>query len=147
MTLVSMQRKPQLVTFNNFMSDLFAPFASNIREEHQNGFGSYAPVNIRETEKGFALELVAPGFRKEDLKINLENDLLTISAEGKAEEGQKTDKLIRSEYKFRSFKRSFTVSDKIDANNIEAKYENGVLTLHLPKKEEAKASTKEINVQ
>jgi HSP20 family protein len=93
------------------------------------------------------LELVAPGFSKEDFKINLENDILTVSAEKKAEEKKENVKQVRSEYSFRSFKRSFTINEKIDATTIDAKYVNGVLILNLPKKAEVKASAKEIKIQ
>ncbi len=109
------------------------------------------PVNVKETATGYELEVVAPGFDKTDFNISLEQDLLTISAERKNEvkeekEVEGNEKLIRREYSFRSFKRSFTVDEKIDATNIAATYVNGVLTLNLPKKTEVKPAATTISV-
>ncbi|HEV7620091.1 MAG TPA: Hsp20/alpha crystallin family protein, partial [Flavisolibacter sp.] len=77
---------------------------------------------------------------------NLDNNLLTISAEVKKEEEDKNEKTVRREYSFSSFKRTFSVDEKIDAENIAAKYINGVLSISLPKKVEVKTSTKEISI-
>ena len=85
-------------------------------------------------------------FEKADFKVNLEKNLLTISAE-KNDVVNEKEKLIRREYSFRSFKRSFTLDEKIDATNIEASYVNGVLTLNLPKKVAVKASATEIIIK
>ena len=93
------------------------------------------------------MEVVAPGFLKEDIKIALDNYKLTISGEKRSEEDNKTEKLIRNEYKFQSFKRSFTIDEKTDVENISAKFENGVLTLNLPMKGEVKEVAKEISIQ
>ena len=93
------------------------------------------------------MEVVAPGFQKEDFKINLDNNTLTISSEKKEETENKDEKYIRKEYKHQSFKRSFTIDETIDAENIAAKYVNGILTLNLAKKQEVKPSIKEISIQ
>ena len=93
------------------------------------------------------MEVVAPGFSKEDIKIALDNYKLTISGEKRSEEDNKTEKVIRNEYKFQSFKRSFTIDEKTDVENISAKFENGVLTLNLPMKGEVKEVAKEISIQ
>ena len=90
---------------------------------------------------------MAPGFEKTDFKVNIDQDILTISAEKQEETKNENDKQIRKEYSYRSFKRSFTLDEKIDASGIEAKYVNGVLTLNLPKKEQVKASAQEITIQ
>ena len=95
----------------------------------------------------YHLELNAPGRSKEDFKIQVEQGLLTISFEKKEENTQPDDyKTIRREYEFKSFKRSFSVDDKIAVEGIQAKYENGVLKLLLPKKEESKPSARQINI-
>jgi HSP20 family protein len=93
------------------------------------------------------LEVIAPGFQKEDFKVNLDNNTLTISAEKKEETENKNEKFIRKEFKQQSFKRSFTIDENIDAESISAKYVNGVLTLNLAKKQEVKPSVKEISIQ
>jgi HSP20 family protein len=107
----------------------------------------YVPVNINEVENGYLLEVIAPGFEKSDFKVNLDNNVLTISAERKLEEKSQTDKQIRKEYSYRSFKRSFTIDDKIDATGIEASYVNGVLKLNLPKKAEVRDAAKDITIK
>ncbi len=89
----------------------------------------------------------AAGRNKEDFKLNIENGILTISYEKKAETEDKAFKTIRSEYSISSFKRSFSLDDKINADSIEAKYENGILKVYLPKKEEVKITPKNISVQ
>jgi len=106
----------------------------------------YVPVNIKENANGYTLEVVAPGFEKTDFKVNLDNNVLTVSAEKKSEEKVENEKQIRKEYSYRSFKRSFTIDDKVDATAVEASYVNGVLTLNLPKKAEVKEAAKDIKI-
>jgi len=111
-----------------------------------------APVNIKETENAYSLELIAPGFEKTDFKISLEDNILTISTETSKElekdaKNGTEEKQIRREYSFRDFKRSFTIDEKIDATTIEASYVNGVLVLNLPKKAEVKSTAKNITIQ
>jgi HSP20 family protein len=101
------------------------------------------PANIKETSSTYELEVNAPGRNKEDIKINLEKGLLTVSYEQKQEE----EKLIRKEFNYQSFKRSFSLDDKINAEAIEARYENGILKVSLPKKEEVKPAIKQIQIQ
>ena len=75
---------------------------------------------------------------KADFKINLENNVLTISSEKQEEQKEEQDKYTRREFAYRAFQRSFTLPDSADSEKIEAKYENGVLQVNIPKKEEAK---------
>lgn len=145
MTHVKFNRKPFEGTFNNLVDDLFAEFPVLYKNE-QNWKGT-VPVNIKETDKNYSIEIVAPGFEKTDFKVSLEQQLLTISAEKKNEVKEENEKQIRKEYSYRSFKRSFTLDEKTDGSKIDAKYVNGVLTLNLPKKEEVKPVVKEINIQ
>jgi len=79
--------------------------------------------------------------------VNIDKSILTISAEKKNEVKDENEKQIRKEYSYRSFKRSFTLDEKIDSEKIDAKYANGILTLNLPRIAEVKASAKEISVQ
>jgi HSP20 family protein len=104
------------------------------------------PVNIKETDAAYELHVVAPGLNKEDFKLSVDKDILTISFEKAEENKEQTDKWLRKEYKARSFKRSFTLTDKINADAITAKYNDGILLVNLPKKEQAEKTTKEITV-
>ncbi|HMG66260.1 MAG TPA: Hsp20/alpha crystallin family protein [Chitinophagaceae bacterium] len=143
-----------LVKFNNRPANSFNvldSFFNEIPTFFKDDFGTiskdFVPVNVKETKEAYQLEVVAPGFEKNDFKINLDKNLLTISAEKKNEVKDENEKQIRKEYSYRSVKRSFTIDEKIDVENIEAKYVNGVLTLNLPRKAEVQASTKEISVK
>ena len=148
MTFVKINTKPAATSFNNLMDDLFADMPSIIRDELVSpGSKHSVPVNIKETEKEVVIDIVAPGFEKEEFKIHLENDELTVSAEGKNETVKENEKQILKEFKQRSFKRSFTVDRNIDCENIVAKYQNGVLTLNLPKKVDVKEAAKKITIQ
>ncbi|MGV3658170.1 MAG: Hsp20/alpha crystallin family protein [Chitinophagaceae bacterium] len=130
------------------MDDFFMPFSSIYKENSANpAVKSGVPVNVTEKESGYELKVVAPGFEKEAFDIKLDEALLTISAEMKNEGQENSGKQLRSEYSFKSFKRSFTLDEKIDAENIAAEYKNGVLTLNLPRKAEVKAPVKNITIQ
>ena len=132
--------------YSNLFDEFFNNFPSNWGRDVETNW-STVPVNIHETEEGFHLELNAPGRNKEDFNINVENGLLTISFETK-EETEKTDyKTIRREFSYTNFKRSFSLDEKVNAEAIQAKYENGVLKLFLPKKEEVKVAAKQITIQ
>lgn len=107
------------------------------------------PVNLRETDKTYEMELVAPGLKKEDFKLNVSNDMLTVAFEQKEEQQQedKSEGWLRKEYKMQSFSRSFALDDSVDANKINAVYNNGILHLSLPKKENAQKLSKSIEVK
>jgi len=153
MTQVKFSRRPFETNLNTFVDDLLSEMPGLFKNGSSQSQGKgFVPVNIKETEKSYGIDVVAPGFEKADFKINLDRDILTISAEKKDEtkndpDSHRDEKEIRREYSFRSFKRSFTLDEKIDAGGIEAKYVNGILTLNLPKKEEVKSASKEISIQ
>lgn len=107
------------------------------------------PVNLKETDRTYEMELVAPGLKKEDFKLNVSNDLLTVSFEQKEEQQQenKSEGWLRKEYMMQSFSRSFSLDDSVDANKINAVYNNGILHLTLPKKENAQKLLKTIEVK
>lgn len=111
-----------------------------------NWSNTTAPVNIKETEGAYELHVVAPGLSKEDFKLSVEDNVLKVTFEHKEENKEQTDKWLRNEYHFRSFKRSFTLSDKVNADAITAKYNDGILNINVPKKEAAEKSTKDITV-
>jgi HSP20 family protein len=142
MTLVK-TNNPFAKSFDGLMNELFNDLPSTFGKT----VPGFPPVNITEKNDHYHLQVAAPGFDKADFNIKLDGETLTISAEKKEEAKSETDKVIRKEFNSRSFKRSFTLDEKIDAANISAKYENGILHVGLPKKEEVKAVTKEINIQ
>ena len=116
-------------------------------EDGWNDGSTHAPVNIQETDKAFELHLVAPALKKEDFKIGVDRNILTIAYEHKEEVKEEGNKWLRNEYKMRSFKRSFTLNEKIDASNISAKYTDGILYVNLPKKEQSEQKSQSINVE
>jgi HSP20 family protein len=96
------------------------------------------PVNIRENDNSYEVELMAPGMKKEDFNIELDNELLTISAEIKSENNtQEEGKFTRREFSYSSFKRTFTLPETVKEEDINAAYLDGILKISLPKKEEA----------
>jgi HSP20 family protein len=148
MTNVNFSSKPFEGTFNTFVDDLFTELPALFKNEfNQTERKGFVPANVKETDKSYLLDIIAPGFDKADFKVNLDQNLLTISAEKKDEVKKENEKQIRREYSYRSFKRSFTLDEKIDATNIEASYINGVLVLNLPKKKVVKASATEIVIK
>lgn len=123
--------------FPTFFDDFFGRdwFFNNDQQ------GSTLPsVNIKEKEDNYAVEMAAPGMDKKDFKVELDNDTLTISyekeesSEGKNDEGRYT----KREFNYQSFRRSFTLPNTVEADKIKANYKDGLLTLTIPKKEEAK---------
>jgi HSP20 family protein len=145
MTLVKVNN-PITKTFDGLMNDLFndlpATFGKTFREDVFN----FPPVNIVENTNAYQLEVAAPGLEKTDFNVKLDGNILTISTDKKEVVKSETEKIIRKEFTNKAFKRSFTLDEKIDAAAIEAKYENGILTFTLPKKEIAKAASKEITI-
>jgi HSP20 family protein len=106
-------------------------------------------VNIKEGENGYEVEMAAPGLEKEDFKIALDNEMLTISSEKKTENETKKGQLFtRKEFSYQSFSRSFTLPHTADNDRISAKYDNGILRVLIPRREESKTKavkTIEIN--
>lgn len=131
-TLKWMRNEPVFPNvFNNnlpsfFNDDLF-------RKEY---LSTRPAVNIKENETSFGLELAAPGFVKEDFKIDLDHDILTISVEKEQNEEETKEGFTRREFNYASFKRSFTLPESVDSEKITAGYTNGILSVTLPKKEQ-----------
>ncbi|WP_317191768.1 Hsp20/alpha crystallin family protein [Fulvivirga marina] len=98
-------------------------------------------VNLKEKDDNFEVELAAPGMNKNDFKIELDNNLLTISCEKEEAHEEGEGQYARREFNYRSFQRSFTLPNTIESDKINAKYVDGVLKLTIPKKEEAKKRT------
>ena len=143
MTLVKVNNNGHKA-LSNFVDEFFQGFPTGLGRDDSYNF---PPVNVHETADAYHLELSAPGRTKEDFKLTVDNGQLVVSFEKKEETKTEDYKTIRKEFSFKSFKRSFNLDDRIDASAIQAKYENGVLKLLLPKKEQVKESTKQISIQ
>jgi HSP20 family protein len=126
--------------FPALMNEIFNPdwFGG---EQVQVSNNKLPAVNIKESDHAFELDLFVPGRKKEDFKIEVDNELLTIATESKVEEEKENEintfKFKRREFSILSFKRAFNLPETIDTEKIEANYENGILSFSLPKKEEA----------
>jgi HSP20 family protein len=113
-----------------------------------NRANSIPAVNICEDDKSFMLDVVAPGFKKEDFKINTDDDLLTISAESKLENKEGDGKeYSRREYSYNSFTRSFQLPENAKADSIGARYEDGILKITIPKTGQKPKTSKQINIE
>jgi HSP20 family protein len=142
MTLVKVNNRP----YGNLLDGFINEFPSVARSFGQDFF-QFPETNIHETPDAYHLELNVPGRAKEDFKIQVDQDLLTISFEKKEEKPASDDyKTIRREFTYKSFKRSFTIDNGVDVSGIQAKYENGLLKLLLPKKEEVKQGARQISI-
>lgn len=127
--------------FPSFFDDFFKPWRE--WSSDFNGGRSFAAltvpaVNVSEDKDAFKLSVAAPGMKKGDFKIDLDGNVLTVSAETEQKKEEKGEKFSRQEYNYSSFSRSFNLPDSVNKDKIEAHYEEGVLKLKLPKKEEAK---------
>ena len=125
-------------TLNRFFDDFFT---RDLFWNGENGlpkFSTTPAVNIKETDNSFDLELAAPGLDKKDFNIEVNEDVLTISFERKEKKEVNEETYRRREFGFQSFKRSFSLPETLDGDKIQAKYENGVLNLVIPKRPEAK---------
>lgn len=129
------------------MNDLFGNFFEDYGQAFQTG-RSVPAVNIKDNDKNFEVEVAAPGMDKKDFKVSVENDVLTISAEKKEEKNEKNKNYSRKEFSYESFERKFTLpQDVVEASKIEAKYENGILKINIPKKEEKAKLSKTIDIK
>ena len=146
MTLVT---KSNPVFRNMFQTKSWMPDSLGLMDEFLgNKEQHFIPaVNIFENYKAFNLEFKAPGYQKENCKVTLDNEVLTVSAEISNEESVTEKNYSRKEFVLNSFKRSFTIPEIVNSVGMEAKYENGILKVLLPKKETTiKPPAKEITV-
>ena len=135
MTLIKWQHRNPLsdMVSNIFDNDLGDFFGKRLTDP---------AANIIEQEDGFYLEIAAPGLTKEDFKINLENNIMTISSEIEDQKREEGKNYTRKEFYYGSFSRSFTLPKTIDLDKIKAEYEQGILKIALPKKDEARVEMK-----
>jgi len=136
-------RRP--MSTSSFPSNIFSDFFNDV--EASDIFKTSMPaVNIAESEKSFDLEVSAPGFKKNDFKIDVDVNTMTISAESEEEIKDENKRYTRKEFKRTEFSRVFTLPESVNMEKIEAKYDNGILNIILPKLDEAKAK-KTQNIQ
>jgi HSP20 family protein len=133
-TMLPMIRRSTYRPFlwSNLFDDDFFPVASGRNT-------SMPAVNIKEDNKRFTLELAVPGMDKKDLKIDVNEEVITISSEHREEKEEKNNDFRRKEFSYSSFCRSFYVPENVNKEKIEATYRDGILTVVLPKEEEEKA--------
>lgn len=113
-------------------------FENDFTDRMDHSLKAMPKTNIMENETSYDVEMLVPGFNKDDFNLNVERDLLIISASKEEKKEEKQDsKVVFREYNVQSFERSFTLSNDVDSNKIEASYENGVLKVNIPKKKEA----------
>ncbi len=143
MTLVKFNNKTRNTApyFNNVFDSLFSDALNK-----NYGVNKIPGVNIYEGENAYKIELAAPGLNKVDFKIDLKKDNLSVWAEKKAEAGAIQKDYSRKEFDYTSFVRSFILPEGVDADKISAEYINGILTITIGKKDEAKLAHKEIVV-
>ena len=121
------------------VADLFSNFFENEFSDKFDRSLKVSPrTNIHENEKSYEVELMVPGFEKDNFSINIENDVMTVSAHKEEKKEEKDGKkVVFSEYRVEDFERSFSLSKDVDSNKIEASYDNGILHLNIPKKKES----------
>jgi HSP20 family protein len=134
-------------TSPNFWDELFNDnYTPKFFEwNHDRNGSSHPAVNVEETDKEYRIE-VAPGLEKEDIKVSVEEGILSISSEKKTNSEEKADNYIRKEFSYNSFCRSFTLPDETDENKIKAEHKNGVLNVHIPKAEVKVKKAKEVKI-
>src|SRR5690606_26134933 len=130
---MSIVKRNNLV-FPSLMNDFFRPDWFGGVDCYD---GNIPAVNIKDNEKDFELEFAVPGMKKEDFNVEVDKNVLTVSAEIKSEKEVSEENYTRREFAFSSFKRAFTLPESVNDGKIDASYKDGVLKLTLPKKEEA----------
>ena len=134
MKAISRSYRPHWNAVPSIFDDLFSDWAGG-------SMSDYIPaVNVKEDDNGFEVELAAPGFKREDFNVSVDNDRLVITAKMEEEHTEEEQgKYTRREFSARAFERSFTLpKNTVNTDSVEAKYENGVLKLSLPKLDEVK---------
>jgi len=140
-------------TIPSIFNDFFRPWGSLFDTNGGSLINTLNPmnipaVNIAEKKERFEISLAAPGMKKDDFNIDVDGNVLTISAETKEEKEEKEERYTRKEFSYSSFSRTFTLPEGVNKDKIDASYENGLLLLTLPKTEEAKkAASKHISVK
>lgn len=143
-----------LVKFNNNRNNALLPGFNDVFESIFNDtfltdrmVTRVPAVNISESENNYHVELAAPGLKKEDFKLNLDDNTLTISVEQSSDNQDNQKNYNKREYSYSSFVRSFTLPESADDSQIEATYTDGILRIDIAKREEAKAVRRQIEIK
>ena len=148
-TLTRWEPLREMEDFQNRLSNLFGrPMRrSNGHGREDITLADWTPVaDITEDEKEYLIKAELPEMKKEEVKVTVENGVLTISGERKFEKEEKKKKYHRVERGYGTFMRSFNLPEDADANKVKAEFKNGLLTVHLPKSEKAKPKEIEVNI-
>ena len=125
--------------FPSILDDFFKPWNEWFTDGGSSGRTiTMPPVNVTENQNDYMVSLAAPGLKKDDFKVDISGNMVTISSEKEESKEEKDKNFTRKEYSYSSFSRSFTLPEDVMQEKIEAKYEDGVLKLKLPRKEEAR---------
>lgn len=139
MTIIRMKHRP---TLSDMLDNMLE---RNFNTGFEKKCGCVPATNIIEKENGYEIELAAPGMKKDDFKLEIENKLLSIIYEKKEDDKQEEAEYLQQEFHMDEFTRSFTIPETADAENIKARYDNGILYVSIPKMEKARLS-KQIKV-
>ena len=132
--------------FSDLLEDIFSNAEGNV--SRRSSSATLPSVNIADNDENFTIEFAVPGLKKEDFKINLDNNVLTVSSDREESKEEKETNYTRREFNYTAFQRSFTLPDTADGDKISAEYKDGILKIEIPKKEEAKVKpVREISIQ
>ncbi|MEJ8804278.1 Hsp20/alpha crystallin family protein [Pontibacter sp. H249] len=141
---------PTRSVFSDFFTDIDRMFDNDfflmpmhLRRQMGN---SMPAINIRDKDKEYLIEVAAPGMRKEDFNIDMEEGKLTISCQREEDKSEEKDNYRRREYNYSSFSRSFNLPDNVKPEDIKARYEDGILSLNVPKTQEQQKPKKKIQI-
>jgi HSP20 family protein len=153
-TIAKRQNGNPSVSFGNVVDNIFQNslrrfFDDNFWDTDAHLTTGSVPVNVRETDQHYEMDVIAPGCRKEDFALQINDNALTISFTRKEENKEQNEKTgwVRNEYRLHSFSRSFTLDDTVDVNKIDATYTDGILRLKLPKNEKARKVSRRIEIK
>lgn len=132
MSLVKFSPKP-LTGRRNWVENFFSDTEDFLKRWDFNPANDVPAVNVKEEDKFFLIEVAAPGMKKEDFKIELDNGVLMITAKAEESKEEKENGYVRREFSYRDFQRSFWMPETVNANDITATYEQGLLKLSIPK--------------
>jgi HSP20 family protein len=153
-TIAKRQNGNPSVSFGNVVDNIFQNslrrfFDDNFWDTDAHLTTGSVPVNVRETDQHYEMDVIAPGCRKEDFALQINDNALTISFTRKEENKEQNEKTgwVRNEYRLHSFSRSFTLDDTVDVNKIDATYTDGILRLKLPKNEKSRKVSRRIEIK